>query len=330
MGGLRHIVVAGLVAAVLAACERPTPVPAADNRLIEDRGQGKDDWWHALPRPAWARFERIELAADQGWFGVYRVAPGVTAIYEPGQFDEVISYLITGTERALLFDTGLGIGDIGALVDALTALPVTVVNSHTHYDHVGGNHQFSDVRGTATDYTRANSAGAPNSRVGEFVGEGWIWKPTPPGFDPATYQTRPFTIAGTIADGDTIALGGRTLEVLLTPGHAPDALCLFDRENRMLFTGDTFYPAPLYAHLEGSDLYAYAESARRLEALAGQVDHVLSAHNEPLVGPEYLTRMAAAFETILAGKGEYGVTDGNREYRFEGFSVIVDPAALRR
>ncbi len=327
---------AGLILAALSGCERSAPPTSsaeprvADNQQVENRGADKDRWWEALPRPAWSRFERVRLDADQGWFEVYRVAPGVTAIYEPGQFEEVISYLIAGSERALLFDTGLGIGDIRAVVEALTELPITVINSHTHYDHIGGNHQFEHVLATDTDYSAARSGGLGHDQVAEFVGEGWIWKPTPPGFDRATYRSRPFAIGATVAGGEQIELGGRTLEVLLTPGHAPDSLCLLDRANRLLFTGDTFYPAPLYTHLEGSDLNDYAASARRLGGLAGAVDQVLPAHNEPVVGPEYLTRMADAFDTIVSGEGEFIVTDGNREYRFEGFSVIVDPTALVR
>ena len=94
----------------------------------------------------------------------------------------MISYLIVGTERALLFDTGLGIGDIRAAVSELTDLDIVVVNSHTHYDHVGGNHLFGSVYGTNTDYTKRNANGRSHEQVSEFVGEGWIWKPTPEGF----------------------------------------------------------------------------------------------------------------------------------------------------
>ena len=71
---------------------------------MENRGANTTRWWDAVPREEWTEFERIDDGA--GWFEVYRMAPDVLAIYEPGQFEEVISYLILGTERALLFDTG--------------------------------------------------------------------------------------------------------------------------------------------------------------------------------------------------------------------------------
>ncbi len=301
---------------------------ATSNEQVLNRGADKDAWWQSLPRESWLRLERIETPTDQDWFEVYRVADGVLAIYEPGQFEEVISYLITGEDEALLFDTGLGIGDIGRLVDALTTLPVTVLNSHTHYDHIGGNHRFDRILATATDFTASHAAGIAHGAVAEFVGDGWIWKPTPAGFEGDGYHIRPFRIAATVEDGQIIDLGGRRLQVLLTPGHAPDALCLLDRANRLLLTGDTFYPAPLYTHLEGSDFRSYRDSAERLARLAGEVDWLLPSHNETPVSAAYLPRMADAFRRIATGDAEYALTDGNREYPFDGFSVIVDPAAL--
>jgi hypothetical protein len=89
-----------------------------DNAQVQNRGSGKDNWWDTLPRPEWRKYTRIPQ--DQDWFEVYRVGDGIYAIYEPGQFEEVISFLIVGENLALLFDTGLGIGDIRRVVEELT------------------------------------------------------------------------------------------------------------------------------------------------------------------------------------------------------------------
>jgi len=62
----------------------------------------------------------------------------------------------------------------------------------------------------------------------------------PPGFDAKAYSTRPFQITHWLHDGDKIDLGGRTLQVIGTPGHTPDAIALLDQKNGLLFTGDTF------------------------------------------------------------------------------------------
>ncbi len=294
---------------------------SADSGLIENRGAGKDEWWSALPRSEWQQYERVLESLE--WFEVYRVYDGIFAIYEPGQFEEVISFLIVGEERALLFDTGLGIGDIRSVVDALTDLDVVVLNSHSHYDHIGGNHQFDDVLSLDVPFSHERAAGSDAAAVAEFIGPGWVWQPLPTGFDPATFRSEPFDITRIVAEGSVIDLGGRQLEVLETPGHAPDALCLIDRQNRVLFVGDTFYLASLYTHLEGSDFDLYTATAQRLSALSREVDHVFTAHNVPVVDAHYLLRLGDAFESIAAGSGDYELTDGNREYDFGDFSVIV-------
>src|SRR5207245_367208 len=98
------------------------------------------DWCKAFPRPEYKALQRV--LPDEPWFEVYKVSPGVFAIYEPHQAEETISYLIVGTKQALLFDTGMGIGNIRKVVTQLTSRPVVVLNSHTHDDHVGGNWQF--------------------------------------------------------------------------------------------------------------------------------------------------------------------------------------------
>lgn len=310
----------GLVCIGWAAAAAPAPA-AEDEPRVENRGSDTARWWEALPRPAWASFSRV--ATDVPWYEIHRIRPDTYAIYEPGQFEEVISYLILGEERALLFDTGLGIGNMQAAVAAVTDLPLWVLNSHSHYDHIGGNHQFEVLYGRDTPYTRARQQGLSHDEVAEAVSEGWIWKPTPAGFDQATYQIHPYAIDRVVDEGFAFDLGGRILEVLVTPGHAPDAVCLLDRGNRLLFTGDTFYPAPLYTHIPGADFDAYHRSARRLAELAPLVDHLLPGHNEPWVSSAYLLRMAAAFDAIAAGDARFEVSDELLEFQFDGFSILV-------
>ncbi|MCP3964684.1 MAG: MBL fold metallo-hydrolase [bacterium] len=307
------------------AAPEPAAAPVtSDNEQVQGRGEGKDQWWDALPRAAWSAFERVEQGQD--WFEVYEIRPGVLAIYEPGQFEEVISYLIVGTERALLFDTGLGIGDMRRLTAELTDREVIVINSHTHYDHVGGNHAFETIYGTDLDYTSEHELGRPHEEVAEFVGEGWIWKQTPEGFSADDYLSRPFTVSHVVEDGQVLALGGVELEVLLTPGHAPDSLCLLDRERRLLFTGDTFYPATLYAHLPGSTFSDYERTAGRLAELADAVDVVLPAHNEPTMPASDLIALRDAFDAMREEGTSFVLTDGSREYDFGRFSILVsDP-----
>jgi glyoxylase-like metal-dependent hydrolase (beta-lactamase superfamily II) len=97
-------------------------------------------------------------------------------------------------------------------------------------------------------------------------------------------------------------LGGRTLEVIATPGHTPDAICLLDQADGLLFTGDTYYPAPIWLFRPETDLDAYATSVRRLVAFAPQVRVVMGAHNIPVASPTILPRLVAAFDAVRTGK----------------------------
>jgi glyoxylase-like metal-dependent hydrolase (beta-lactamase superfamily II) len=257
------------------------------------------DWCRALPRPEYKSLERVSVSDP--WFEVYKPAPGVFAIYEPHQAEETIGYLIVGKTRAIEFDTGMGISDIKKVTAELTKLPIVVLNSHTHDDHVGGNWQFDTIYGMDTDFTRKNAQGSREDAQAEITPD-QICGTLPKEFDSKAYATRPWKITATIRDGDHIDLGGRTLEVIATPGHTPDSISLIDRANGLLFTGDTYYPAPIWLFRPETDLDAYAKSIRRLAALAPQVKIVLGAHNIPVASPAVLPRLVAAFDAVRAGK----------------------------
>ena len=109
--------------------------------------------------------------------------------------------------------------------------------------------------------------------------------PLPAGVTQESYRIRPWTATRAVRDGERIDLGGRTLEVLLTPGHTPDSLCVFDRQHRLLFTGDTFYLGPIYLYVAETDVSAYEKSLARLAALVPQLDLLLPAHNVPVADP---------------------------------------------
>jgi glyoxylase-like metal-dependent hydrolase (beta-lactamase superfamily II) len=270
------------------------------------------------------------VAVGDPWFEVYKVAPAVFAIYEPHQFEETISYLIVGSQRAVLFDTGMGIGDIRKVTAELTGLPIVLLNSHTHNDHVGGNWQFGTIYGMDTDFTRANARGSREDAQAELTPDS-ICGELPKGFDREAYATRPWKITAYTHDGDRFDLGGRTLEVIATPGHTPDSICLLDRANGLLFTGDTYYPAPIWLYRPETDLAAYGASIRRLAALAPQITTVLCEHNIPVAPPSSLTRLVTAFEAVRAGKvPATPAANGNVMYKVDDISFLMNPHSLKR
>jgi glyoxylase-like metal-dependent hydrolase (beta-lactamase superfamily II) len=283
--------------------------------------QSPPRWCSAPRRTEFLAFPKVP-AADP-WFEVYRLRPDTYAIYEPRQDQTALSYLLLGSERALLFDSGLGIGRIDEVVKSLTMLPISVLNSHSHFDHIGGNYAFNDIYARDLDYTRNHAAGIANQKIASELKPESVCPPLPKGVTRETYAIKPFQITRTVSDGQIIDIGGRKLEVIFTPGHTPDSLCLLDRANRLLLTGDTFYPGPLWLFVPETDLAAYKQSIARLAAISGDVDHLLPAHNAPDAAPHLLGDVQKAFKAIDAGTAKWEPENGKRSYKFQGFSILL-------
>ncbi|MBN2335180.1 MBL fold metallo-hydrolase [Candidatus Bathyarchaeota archaeon] len=284
-------------------------------------------WYEKLPRPAWNSYPKV--VQPDGWFEVHRLTDTVHAIYEDGQFEEVISYLVVGEDRAALIDTGNGIGDIKALVERLTGLPVTVVNTHTHGDHIGGNHQFSEIAALDTPFSRERAEkGQTKEQMGHYLDGDMVWKPLPPYFDEESWRIHPFSVTRWLRDGDIVDLGGRKLEIVHTPGHSPDSVCLLDRANRVLWTGDSFYPAPIYIYSPTTSLDQFIDSFAKMASLAPHVDWVMPSHNEPRMEKRLINECYEAAVSIRDGTAVL-YTEGTasgvkvRRYDYERFSLIV-------
>ncbi|MEE4110002.1 MAG: MBL fold metallo-hydrolase [Halieaceae bacterium] len=279
-----------------------------------------------LPRPAYAELTRVPDSVDD-WFELYTVATGVTAIYEPHQWQEAISYLIEGDERALLFDTGNGIGDIHAVVGRLSDKPITVLNSHGHFDHVGGNHAFNTILGLDTPFTRERQRGQPNEAIRLEVSAAALCRPPPGDVTVDNHVGRPYAIRRFIRDGHRIDLGGRTLEVVHVPGHTPDAIALLDRDAGLMWTGDSYYDGPIWLYAPETDLAAYRASLQRMIEASAGIRWLLPAHNTPRVAASVLPAVLAGFDAMLAGAAtRVPQGDGMVEYRIEGeerFSFLM-------
>jgi glyoxylase-like metal-dependent hydrolase (beta-lactamase superfamily II) len=235
----------------------------------------------------------------------------------------VVSYLFVGLERAVLFDTGMGIADIRAEVEQLTGLPVIVVNSHSHYDHVGDNHRFAEVWAFDDDGEVARiERGRTRADCARYLRPG-SYLELPSGFDPTTYEIKPSPVTRRLHHQEAIELGGRILTVHHTPGHSPGSICLLESRDGLLFTGDAFYPGMLYAHFADSDFDAYLQSLAHLTGLLDRVSGVCPAHNEAHVSKAMLMRVRAGFEQIAAGEAEYEIEGTARVYGFEGFGVVL-------
>ena len=283
-------------------------------------------WYEALPRPQYSQLKKVN--ADD-WFEVYELPHQIYAIYEPRHFQEVISFLVLGEEKAMLVDTGMAFKNIKPLVESLTDLPIFVMNSHSHFDHIGSNWAFEEGYILDTEpsrYRMMNGLGYEDV-CKNLVGDS-TWGPYPEGFDPDTYCIKPAPHWNYVQDGHMFDLGGRTIKVIATPGHSPDSVMLADDKNKVLFTGDTVYPATMYAHLSApdgmkSEQGVYRRTMRRIaDAYSGY--SIVCSHNEPLREGSMLTAIADAFDAIENGLEPNAVDEGGlNKYQFDGFAITT-------
>jgi len=201
------------------------------------------------------------------YFVVEQIDPATYAIGEPRYYQGNYSYLLLGTERAVLLDAGSGNRDIVAVVRSLTTLPVTVVPSHLHFDHVGALGRL--------DRTALLDAGDLRERAhdGMLELERYEFLGFADGLRPPRFRVDEWWRAATLVD-----LGGRRLTVLHTPGHTPTSMSLYDAERRQLFCGDFIYPGLLYAFLPGASRQAYLRTTGQLLAMLDAGTELLTAH----------------------------------------------------
>ncbi|MBS1918353.1 MAG: MBL fold metallo-hydrolase [Bacteroidetes bacterium] len=288
------------------------------------------NWCDKELRPSLKKLTEIKTKRD--WFKVYAAGENVYAIVEPYNYQEVISYLILGKQKALLFDTGMGMDSISQVVKELTSLPITVLNSHTHYDHIGGNYEFTNILGMDTAFTRDNAAnGIPHDKVKQEVSPDAFCQKHLPKMDTANYKIKPFVISTFIHDGYKIDIGERTLKVISTAGHTPDAVALLDEKSGYLWCGDTFYEGPIFLFSKGTDLASYENSITKLSLLIPKLKYVFPAHNNPVCDPKELTDAKNAFEEIKSKKKSgKDNNDGNELFTFDKFSFLIGKGFLNQ
>ncbi len=199
-------------------------------------------------------------------------------------------YILSGTQRTLLIDTGFGIGNFMEELRQLTDLPVTAAVTHGHIDHAGGAGFFEEVfvspedlkliSDTVSTADRRNSIRHNTARRGleltfdpdENVKD---WKHQP--------EWKP------LHDNDVIDLGDRPVRVITIPGHTRGSLAFLDEKNRLLFSGDGCTPNLLLAKplglneqfdpdtenalsKYGTSVKTFLDSLWKLKTFSGQFD----------------------------------------------------------
>ena len=200
------------------------------------------------------------------WFTIDRADADTWIISEYRHWEKTHCYLLEGSERSLLIDTGLGVCDISEVVRELTDKPVTAVATHVHWDHIGGHRYFPDFYAHSAELSWLTEGfPQPRQEIIDCFAHGCT---LPKGFDLSKYEIFQGTPTRLLRDGDVIDLGGRKIQVLHTPGHTPGGICLYDWQEKVLFSGDTMFQSS-YGRTDfpGGDMGQLRESLMRLLGL---------------------------------------------------------------
>lgn len=205
-------------------------------------------WLHGAPDGALDTDPPLQVHAFDKDTYILRQSKGTS-------FEAPFLFLLFGTDKALLLDTGApsqrgpiplravvqGLIDQWQAIHERPDLELVVAHTHGHEDHVAGDDQFRDL-------PRTTLVAPGLDAVQNFFGF-TRWPEESVGFD----------------------LGDRELTLLPIPGHLDDHLAFYDPKTQLLLTGDTLYPGFLYVR----DRRAYRRSIARLARFA--VDHPIRA-----------------------------------------------------
>lgn len=188
---------------------------------------------------------------------------------------KVSLYFVSGCVRDVLIDTGYGEGDLKGFIrkmqEKVNEKELIVVHTHGHFDHVGADEQFT---GHFIHVLDLSSAACLH-----------------PGVD---YQP--------MNEGQEIDLGDRRLSVFHTPGHTPGSICLLDRQNRIIFSGDNVSRRPVFMCLKGADMGQFACSLRKMLSLAEHYDTVLGGHGDMPLGVEDVKKQIICVDAVREGR----------------------------
>lgn len=225
-------------------------------------------------------------------------------------------YLLEGDEKALLIDTGYGVGNLRAYVENLTDKPIVVANTHYHPDHAAGNGEFEQVymsKGAELDKASVENPGAVPFDLSKL---------------PHADYKKIY-----VGNGDTIELGNRTIELLNTkPAHCNSSLFFLDRSHRMFFCGDDMEAAQvnLFDNSQNPDLtydlktvfQNFLENTELILSHADEFDYLLPNHNGSPIAKSYLNDYIDLIHAIFDHEVQ---PDEKLNHRF----IEMDPQAAK-
>ena len=201
--------------------------------------------------------------------------------------------LVVGSEKALLFDTCCGAEDLHGAVRSITGLPLVVINSHGHFDHIGGNRQFDCVYLSEADFPILEdyTPQVLNDWLRDMAGDGEC---VPFAASPSRWPNiQPLTFT-------SISLGDLDCQIVTLPGHTKGSVGILIPAKKLLLSGDALTPVMclnFQNHLSVRDQYATLKAVQGLD-----FEHYLTSHHEKRFPKSEITRMLHCLEYSKTGK----------------------------
>ena len=224
----------------------------------------------------------------------------------------VMSWLIVGKTSAMLIDTAYGFEDLRQVIRHITDLPVTVVNSHGHIDHSGGNFYFDTPicihEADVEVYRRHNQPSfhrymEKTLKIFQIIA---FWRHVVPKDPERNDEKRAsFNNWRFVKEGDRFDLGSLTAQIIEIPGHTQGSIAVHFPEKRLIVTTDGACSATWLFLPESTKLSTYIESLKKLEAMMDRFDTVYPSHGTPEIPPKTATAIREGIEKVIAGEVPY-------------------------
>ena len=233
------------------------------------------------------------------WFKVKNIGEKAWRISD-NDIDNI--YLLEGRDSAMLIDNGVGAVNLIDFVKSITRLPLIVVNTHSHPDHTGSNHQFSRVRGHTDELEGIRFFGTKEMRAYLFktMGQGHGQPPLPDSVIFHVVDSAYTPVLVPFRDGYVFDLGNRKVEVIHVPGHTKGSVCLFDRKDKLLFTGDNNNTLVWLHPQDAMPLEIYLQSLRKLQAREKEFNMLYPGHGDP-IDKGFIREQISCVEEIISG-----------------------------
>ena len=222
---------------------------------------------------------------------------------------EVYMYLLIGTEKALLIDTAYGFTDVPAAIREITDLPLIVVNTHGHMDHMHGNHLYPEVYISQDDhevFLRHSDSAYLMGLMEDIVRENKLPKfllKIPLLRVKDVVHCEPSTSVA-LPEQMYFELGNRRVSILKTPGHTIGSVTLLDEKNKWAFSGDTTcQDGVLLQFPESTSVQTFRSSIIGMKELVqeGKITTFFPAHQQTPLGTDILDVYISNCDQILNG-----------------------------